>query len=82
MKTLTTLTAVAALVAGMSFASAQSTMKPDQAKVDGTAAYCLTGKDGKKACNFATLETCQKASGGNAAMCSPNAKSATTGSKQ
>ena len=49
MKTLTTLTAVAALVPGMSFSSPHSPMKPAQAKCDGPPPPRLSGQEGKKA---------------------------------
>lgn len=83
MKTMTTLAAVAALLAGISLASAQtSTMGQSGAKTKamGTGAYCLSGKNGAQNCTFASLDACQKMakSGEN---CAANPKSATTGSK-
>lgn len=92
MKTLTTLTAVAALIAGISIASAQTSTAPKSggamgpsagggpAKAEGTGKFCSTGSAGAKDCTFATLQACQAAAK-SGESCAPNPKSATTGSQ-
>jgi hypothetical protein len=87
MKTLTTLAAAAALIAGMSIAAAQNTnmnapKTGDQATTAGTGEYCIKGANGAQNCSFADLASCQKAAAGKGS-CEPNTKSsATTGTKQ
>lgn len=88
MKTFTTLTAVAALIAGMSFASAQSTMSPSSSgsssgatQAIGSGKFCIKGTSGALNCQYASLSACQKAAKGSE-TCSTNPNSGTTGSKQ
>jgi hypothetical protein len=85
MKTLTTLTAVAALIAGISIASAQSsmdkgsTMGSSTASVTGTGKFCIKGSSGALNCEFASLALCQKSvKGSESCQARP---SSTTGSK-
>jgi hypothetical protein len=85
MKTLTTLTAVAALIAGISVASAQSSMDKSNsmgnstASITGTGKYCVKGTSGALNCEFASLAACQKAAtGSQSCQARPNS---TTGSK-
>jgi hypothetical protein len=88
MKTLTTLTAIAALAAGMSFAQAQGTMgspsssgaAPQQI---GTAPFCInTSASGGLNCKYASMAACEKDAKPQNLNCSPNPKRSTTGSKQ
>ena len=72
MKTLTTLTAVAALVAGISIAQAQGTMGQ-------TGSSSLTGPLN---CKYASLAACEKDAKPQNLNCSSNPKKSTTGSKQ
>ena len=69
MKTLTTLTAIAALIAGISIASAQGTMKPSSSgtigggagmHVTGSGKFCIKGAGGALNCQYASLAACQK----------------------
>jgi len=84
MKTLTALTAVAALVAGISIASAasmdkNSTMGSTSASVTGTGKFCIKGAAGALNCQYASLSACQKvAKGSESCQARPNS---TTGSK-
>lgn len=85
MKTLTTLTAVAALIAGISIASAQSSMDKSNsmgsstASITGTGKFCVKGTSGALNCEFASLSACQKAAtGSESCQARP---SSTTGSK-
>jgi len=96
MKTLTTLTAVAALIAGMSLASAQTSTTPKsgamgsssssssmgaQKQATGTGKFCIEGSAGGALnCKYASLADCQKDATANQ-KCSPNPNSGTTGSK-
>ena len=83
MKTLTTVAAVAALLAGLSIANAQNTMGPAAANpaAAGTGKFCLTTKNGPKNCSYATLASCQTAAKGMKGTCAVNTQDATTGSK-
>ena len=95
MKTLTTLTAVAALVAGVSFASAQmsppsgsssspgasSGLSGSSQQAAGTGRYCIEGAGGALNCKYASLSACQKDAKAAGQNCSPNPNSGTTGSK-
>ena len=94
MKTLTTLTAVAALLAGISLAAAQTSPAPKsgamgssssmraQQQVAGSGKFCLEQTPGGALqCNYASLELCQKDAKGSQ-KCSANPNSGTTGSKQ
>jgi hypothetical protein len=85
MKTLTALTAVAALIASVSIAGAAGTMN---GKSDSTGknlvatgkAFCSTSKGTSATnCNFATMADCEKVAKPEG-TCVPNPKAATTGS--
>lgn len=81
MKSLTTLAAIAALVAGMSIANAQSNMSNSnapKAAEQSTGAFCLTGKSGPKNCTFASVTACEKAAQSTPGTCAANAKGSTT----
>jgi hypothetical protein len=87
MKMLTTFAAVAALIAGISVASAQSStmnksgaMGSSSTHVTGTGKFCVKGISGALNCQFASLSACQKAAKGSE-TCSANPKSGTTGAK-
>jgi hypothetical protein len=88
MKTLTTLTAVAALVAGISIAQAQGTMGTSSSgmqapQTTGNAAFCIaTSPGGPLNCKYASLAACEKDAKPQNLNCSPNPKKSTTGSKQ
>ena len=90
MKTLTTLTAVAALIAGISIAQAQGTMGQTgsssgsmQPQTTGNAAFCIaTSPGGPINCKYASLAACEKDAKPQNLNCSPNPKKSTTGSKQ
>ncbi len=68
MKMLTSLAAVAALIAGVSVATAQdsmgqSSMGGGSSFVNGTARYCLKEyQDGTLDCQYASLSACEEAS--------------------
>ena len=83
MKKLLAITAIAAMAAGISIASAQTTMSKDQMgspRGKGSGAFCLTGTSGTSNCTFASIAACQKmAKSGE--KCAPNPNSATTGAK-
>lgn len=84
MKTLTALTTVAALAAGISIATAAGTMNGKPASsTDLTAtgkAFCSTSKATSATnCNFATMADCEKVAKPEG-TCIPNPKAATTGS--
>ncbi len=96
MKTLTTLTAVAALITGMSIASAQ--MSPSGSSsgstgtssgtmggsnhATGTGKFCIeTSPGGALNCKYASLAACQQAAKANNRQCAPNPNSGTTGAK-
>ena len=81
MKSIVTLAATAALIAGVSLANAQGTMGTQKngatnAASGNNAAYCLDAR-GAKNCKYPTLAACQKdaSSGGN---CIKNPASAST----
>ncbi len=94
MKTLTTFTAVAVLIAGISIASAQtssmdksspmgsssSTTGSGSTQATGSGRFCIQGASGALNCQYASLSACQKAVKGSD-TCSPNPNSGTTGSK-
>jgi hypothetical protein len=90
MKTLTTLTAVAALVAGVSIAQAQGTMGQTGSssgmqtpQATGNAAFCITTSPGGALnCKYASMAACEKDAKPQNLNCSPNPKKSTTGSKQ
>ena len=83
MKMLTTVAAVAALVAGMSIANAANTTGPAAANPAkaGTGKYCMTTKNGPKNCSYATMASCQSAAKGMKGTCTENMQSSATGSK-
>lgn len=88
MKTLTTLTAVVALVAGMSIANAADSSSMGKssgagpmtksARVIGSSKYCVKTKTGTLNCKFASLSACKK--GAKSASCVTNPHIGTTGS--
>jgi hypothetical protein len=83
MKTVTTVAAVAALIAGMGIASAQNSQgtaatKPGAA---GTGKFCLTGSNGPKNCSFMTMAACQSAAKSMKGTCAENPQNAATGQK-
>ena len=89
MKTLTMFTAVAALVAGISFAQAQGTMGKTGAssggmqapQTTGNAAFCIaTSPGGALNCKYASRAACEKDAKAQNLNCSPNPKKSTTGS--
>ena len=91
MKTLTTLTAVAALVAGISIAQAQGTMgqtgsssgSMQAPQTTGNAAFCIaTSPGGPLNCKYASMAACEKDAKAQSLNCSPNPKKSTTGAKQ
>ena len=90
MKTLTTFTAVAALIAGVSIAQAQGTMGKTGSspggmapQTTGNAAFCIaTSPGGPLNCKYASLAACEKDAKPQNLNCSPNPKKGTTGSKQ
>ncbi|MGH9806121.1 MAG: hypothetical protein ACRD9W_02465 [Terriglobia bacterium] len=84
MRTLTALT-VAALIAGVSIASAQSTtmghsnMGQSTASVTGSGKFCIKSANGALNCEYASLSACKKgAKSGESCEARP---SSTTGSK-
>jgi hypothetical protein len=90
MKTLTTLTAVAALVAGVSFAQAQGTMSPPPAggtmqksQTIGNSPFCINmSAGGGLNCKYASMAACEKDAKAQNLNCSPNPNKGTTGSRQ
>ena len=86
MKTFTTLTAVAALIAGISVASAQGMNSPSS-KYNGRDAvgngkFCIEeSKGGSLQCRYAMISACEKDGQPQGLECFPNPKSSTTGSK-
>ena len=85
MKTLTAFTAVAALVAGISVASAAGTMNSNASATSNNltasgSAYCNKTKAGSLDCKFASMAACEKVAKPNGGTCITNPKSATTGS--
>ena len=88
MKTLTTLTAVAALLAGISIASAQGTMgqsgsSSGQQVATGNSPFCInTSASGGLNCKYTSLTACEKDAKPQNLNCSPNPNRSTTGSKQ
>jgi len=88
MKTLTTLTAIAALAAGISVAQAQMSSSPPSGgsmgapQQMGNAAFCINSSGGGLNCKYATLAACEKDAKPQNLNCLPNPKRGTTGSKQ
>jgi hypothetical protein len=65
---MTTLTAVAAMIAGISIASAQTssmdksdTMGSSSTQATGSGKFCIKGASGALNCQYASLSACQKA---------------------
>jgi exo-beta-1,3-glucanase (GH17 family) len=87
MKSLTAFVAAAALLAGISAASAQ--MSPSggssmskSANATGSGKFCIeTSKGGSLQCKYASITACQKDAQPQGLRCSPNPKSGTTGAK-
>ncbi len=86
MKTLTMLTAVAALIAGISTASAQMSPSPSQSappKATGNSPVCINvSASGGLNCKYQTMAACEKDAKAQNLNCSPNPNKTTTGSKQ
>ena len=92
MKTLSTLTAVAALIAGMSIASAQmspsggssSSSSSDAApQAIGSSPYCIAvSPSGSLNCKYVSLAACEKDAKPQNLNCAPNPNRGTTGSRQ
>jgi hypothetical protein len=90
MRTLTTLAAIAALAAGISFAQAQGmTSSPPSsggmqaAQTIGNSPFCInTSASGTLNCKYASMAACEKDAKPQNLNCSPNPKKSTTGSKQ
>ena len=87
MKMLTAFTAVAALIAGISIASAQNSsmdksnsMGSSSTQATGTGKFCISGPGGALSCQYASLAACQKAVKGSE-TCSANPNIGTTGAK-
>jgi hypothetical protein len=94
MKTLTTLTAVVALIAGMSIAGAQTPTNQGKAgsmgssptqssQTIGSGKFCITSTAGGALnCKYASLAACEKDAKTSSQTCSANPNQGTTGSKQ
>jgi hypothetical protein len=91
MRTLTTLAAIAALAAGISFAQAQGTTNSPSssgssmqaAQTIGNSPFCInTSASGSLNCKYASMAACEKDAKPQNLNCSPNPKKSTTGSKQ
>ena len=81
MKTLTALTAVAALVAGISIANAAGTSGSTMSGSESAnSRFCAQTKAGALNCTFASRTDCQKVAQGQGATCIVNPANATTGS--
>jgi hypothetical protein len=84
MKTLTILTAAAALAAGLSVASAQvgSEREGQQPQATGSGKFCIeTSPGGAWNCKFATMAACEKEAQPNKGACYPNPRAGTTGAR-
>lgn len=86
MKTLTTLTAIAALVAGVSFAQAQmGSPQPgsmQKAQTIGNSPFCINvSASGGLNCKYTSLAACEKDAKPQNLNCSPNPNKSTTGSR-
>jgi hypothetical protein len=88
MKQLTTLPAVAAVIAGISVAQAQGTMgspsgSMQKAQTVGNSAFCINMSGGGGLnCKYASMAACEKDAKPQNLSCSPNPNKSTTGSKQ
>ncbi len=88
MKTLTTITAVAALLAGISLAQAQGTMgsppssSMQKSQTIGNSPFCInTSASGGLNCKYASMAACEKDAKPQNLNCSPNPNKSTTGAK-
>jgi len=85
MKTLTTLTAIAALVAGISVANAQmnpSQSAPPKVSGSGNSPFCINNSaSGGLNCKYQTMAACEKDAKPQNLQCSQNPNKSTTGSK-
>ena len=86
MKMLSTLTAVAVLAAGMSFASAQMSSSPSNSGppvATGTGKFCvqISKTNGSWNCKFASMDACTKEAQPQGLECQPNPTLGTTGQK-
>ncbi|HEX5213538.1 MAG TPA: hypothetical protein VFW22_17565 [Pseudolabrys sp.] len=86
MKSLTALAAVAALIGGISVASAQMSSSGSSmsksANATGSGKFCIeTSKGGSLQCKYASITACQKDAQPQGLRCSPNPKAGTTGAK-
>jgi len=92
MKTFTTLTAIAALIAGISIANAQGSSSGSmgggatqggQQQAIGNSPFCINSSaSGALNCKYASLAACEKDAKAQNLNCSPNPNRGTTGSKQ
>ena len=90
MKSLTTLTAIAVLVAGISVAQAQGTMgspssggSMQKSQTIGNSLFCInTSASGALNCKYASMAACEKDAKPQNLNCSPNPNKSTTGSRQ
>jgi hypothetical protein len=82
--------AIAALVAGISFAQAQGTMgspssgsSMQKSQTIGSSPFCIgTSASGTLNCKYASMAACEKDAKPQNLNCSPNPNKSTTGSKQ
>lgn len=86
MKTLTTLTAVAALLTGISLAQAQGTMgsssNMQKSQTIGNSPFCInTSASGGLNCKYTSMAACEKDAKPQNLNCSPNPNKSTTGAK-
>jgi hypothetical protein len=88
MKTITTLTAIAALIAGISVAGAQGMSSPQSSQpggarlAAGSGKFCIeVSKGGSLQCKYASITACEKDAQAQGLQCSPNPNAGTTGSK-
>ena len=89
MKTLTTMTALALLLGGVSIASAQNSMgrssntSGSPPVATGNAAFCINISAGSGLnCKYASMAACEKDAKPQNLLCSPNPNKGTTGAKQ
>ena len=90
MKTLATFTAIAALIAGVSFAQAQGTMGSpssgttiQKSQTVGNSPFCINiSASGGLNCKYASMAACEKDAKPQNLNCSPNPNKSTTGSRQ
>ena len=88
MKTLATFTAIATLVAGVSFAQAQGTMGSpspgtQKSQTIGNSPFCINmSASGGLNCKYASMAACEKDAKPQNLNCLPNPNKSTTGSRQ